>query len=135
VVLAVIAILAMIAAPNYSSTVQSTKVKKTADFIAMLASTARSEALNRNNNVYLSVQTTPSAAFCLSTTSIGSGGHTCDIRSDPISSGVTVALPVAEVMFDRIYGVPATVTAFTVSNGTYRRTVNLNMLGLVTIGG
>lgn len=117
-VVAVIAILAMVAAPNYISNIQSTKVKSTADFITQLANTARSEALNRNNDVYLSVQTVPTAAFCLSTTSVASGGHTCDIRSDLISAGATVSLPVAEIKFDRIYGVPAMAITFTVTSGT-----------------
>jgi prepilin-type N-terminal cleavage/methylation domain-containing protein len=135
VVVAVVAILATVAAPNFASVIQNSKVKKTTDFITQLTNTARSEALNRNTDVYLSIQAVPAASFCLSTTSVSSGGHSCDIRSDLISAGTTVSLPVAEIKFDRIYGVPATATTFTVVNGTYRKTVNLNMLGLVTIGG
>jgi len=137
VVIIVIAILAVIAAPSYKSTIDATKVLKTSDFIAQIVGFAKNEAVNENRDLYLSIQGGASPAFCLSTTT----AHTCDVRSDLITSGVTVTISdstgteIAHVQFSGISGVPTpSVSNFLVTDGTSSQSKILNILGMVTTG-
>ena len=92
VAVAVLCVLAAIAAPSYKSTIDSTKVTSTSDLISQLIGFTESEAVNKNRDIYLSIQTGSSQTVCLSYTQASASGHVCDVRSEPIVSGVTVSM-------------------------------------------
>jgi len=137
VVIMVVAILVAIAMPSYLSTMQSTQVRKTTDLLVQSIDLVKSEALNKNTDTYLSVQ---SGDICLSTTAVASAGHTCDIRLESIVNNVAISLsnasgPVTEIRFSHIYGTPSPISVnFSISNSSSTQTASINILGIVSVG-
>lgn len=128
-VILVIVILVTIGGPSFSATLESMRVRKTAEFLEQLINTARSEALRRNTDVYLDVS---GSTFCLGTTTPCNG----DIRTDNIASSVTVTPSVTSLRFDNIRGLPSSTGAeYSIAGGGTTSTVSVNMLGLIKISG
>jgi prepilin-type N-terminal cleavage/methylation domain-containing protein len=68
VTIAIIAILAAVAAPNFSGTTDNTRVRKTADLLAQTIALTRSEALDKNSDRWLTIKTGTPPTICISTT-------------------------------------------------------------------
>ena len=125
VVVIFIAILVASSIPSFQNVILRSKVQKTSDLIAQTIITARSEALRRNIKTYMEVV---SGNICIGTTSGG-----CDIRSDPLVSGVSVSA--TKLVLSPFYGVPSPAPAtFTVTYSGVTQSVSVNRLGVVTVG-
>lgn len=134
VTVSVISILVTIAAPNFVTTIESTKARKAADLIAQVVTYAKSESLNKNKNVYLTIN---NGSLCLSHTSKITNGHTCDVRSDALQSGTSINLSDSdnnqEIVFDGVYGLPDTNATITAVVDSKSKTVAITMLGFISI--
>ncbi len=141
VVIAIVAVLAAVAIPSYSSAVLSSKVSSTVNLVSQDLNFAKYYALREKGKaLYL---TKKDGALCLS--SIPSPGNTCDIRNDLISSVVTLTMvdaantstEVPELTFDSIYGMPSQAVQFNISatNGseTKSKKIILNVIGLLKV--
>ena len=139
VVVTIIAILAAVAIPSYSSAMLSSKVNTTANLVSQQLNFAKYYALRqKGKSLYL---TKTDGALCLS--SNASPNNTCDVRKDTISSSVTLTMAdatntsneVSQVIFDSIYGIPNQAVQFNISgtNGseTKSKTIILNVIGLI----
>ena len=131
ITVAVIAVLATLAAPSFVNTINQTNARKSSDFVAQMINYAKSEALNKNKDVYLSISNT---AICLSSTALVTIGHTCDIRTDALQAGATVTNSLSEIKFDKVYGLPPPSNpVITVKYKDILKTITLNILGIITV--
>lgn len=125
VVVAIIGIFASLAIPGFQSTILRTKVRKTADLIAQTIVYAKSEALRRNIKTYVEKV---DSDIC-----VGTSAGACDIRRDPLVSGVNVSN--TSLALSPFYGVPSPAPAiFTISYSGISQSVTINILGVVTVG-
>jgi type IV fimbrial biogenesis protein FimT len=130
VTVAIIAILAAVAAPNFSGTTDSTRVRKTADLIAQTMALTRSEALDKNSNRWLTIKAGTPPTVCISTTD----AHTCDVRDERVAIGATVTPLDTPITFSGANGAAnPKKNSFTVSSGSHSRTVCVNFMGIVRI--
>lgn len=131
VTIAIIAILAAVAAPNFQGTTDSTRVRKTADLIAQTVALTRSEALDKNSNRWLTIKTGTPPTICIST----SAAHNCDVRDERVAIGATVTPLDTPITFSGTNGAASPKNnTFTVTSGSYSRTVSVNFMGIVKIG-
>jgi prepilin-type N-terminal cleavage/methylation domain-containing protein len=130
VTISVLGILAALAAPSFVNTIEKTKSRKMSDFVVQLVNYAKTEALNKNKDVYMTVA---GNSICISSTT----SHSCDIRNDPIQIGVAVAINDAdsnyELKFDKIYGLPDTISTITVRSNTSVKAISVNILGIIKV--
>lgn len=130
IIIAVLGILASLAIPSFISTIEQTKARKTADFMVELINYAKSEALNKNVEVYFTVANNTA---CTSKTV----AHGCEVRSDPIEKGVTVTITDSdgngELIFDGIHGIPNTPATISVTANASTKNISLNLLGMATV--
>lgn len=130
VVVAVISIMATIAAPSFVDSIESTKARKATDFIVQLLNYAKSEAMNKNKDIYMTIT---NGSACLSSTT----AYTCDLRNDSIQTGVTVTITDTdnnqEITFSGIYGAPNTSATINVATASRSKSVALNILGFITV--
>ena len=134
VVVAILAILVSLAAPDYSGYVQSGKVNTTADMINQQLGFAKFDALRSHKTVYLTIKDN---SFCLSTSA--SPNDNCDIRKDLMTSSIILTLvdsssgaSLSSISFDSIYGMPSNQVNFTVKSTNGKgKTVSINGIGLV----
>jgi len=130
IAISVLGILAALAAPSFVNTIEKTKSRKMSDFVVQLVNYSKAEALNKNKNVYMTVANN---AICVSSNVI----HSCDIRNDPIQSGVVVVINDAdlnhELIFNKIYGLPDTTSTITVTSNTSVKAISVNILGIVAV--
>lgn len=137
ITIAILSIFATIAAPAYQSVISSTKVTDTSDFLTQMLAYAKSEGVNNNQDIYLTISNGSNQSVCL--TNPASAGE-CNIRKELIVSGVTVAMTdssgseVEKVIFSGTGTPSPSVTDFTITDGSTAETLVLNMLGLVTKG-
>jgi len=136
VTIAILSIFATMAAPAYQSVIASTKVTDTADFLSQMLAYAKSEAVNLNQDVYLTINNSSDQSVCVSSTSTAS----CDIRDELIAGGVTIAMTdtsgteATKVIFSGAGTPTPSITNFSITDGTSTQTIVLNVLGLVTKG-
>jgi len=136
VTIAILSVFATIAAPAYQVVIASTKVMDTADFLSQMLAYAKSEAVNQNQDIYLTIKNTSEQSVCLSS----SASATCDIRNELIVDGVTVGMTntsgdaVTNVVFSGVGKPTPSITDFSISDGSTTETLVLNVLGLVTKG-
>ncbi len=124
VVVTIIAILAAFVVPSFQGSVIRSKVRKTADLISDVIVMSQSEALRRNIKIYVTVV---AGDVC-----IGSALAGCDIRREPLISGVSVSDP--NLVLSPFYGAPSPAPAtFTISYSGVTQTVSINRLGIVTV--
>lgn len=125
VVISILALLAALAIPSFEGSLARNKVRKTIDLISEIISMSQSEALRRNIKIYVSVL---SSDLC-----IGSAPGQCDLRRDPLMSGINVAAP--NLVLSPFYGVPSPAPAtFTVSYSGLTQSVSINRMGIINIG-
>ncbi|MEQ6292266.1 Tfp pilus assembly protein FimT/FimU [Vogesella sp. GCM10023246] len=138
VVMTIIGVFAAIAIPNFNTSIKKTKIRKTADLVAQAMGYAKSYALDKNATIYFSVQ---ASKLCLSRVS-ASG---CELRSDSMDSDVAASMKdtsgstpanISSFSLSGVYGTPTPkdVTATVSANG-FSQSVNMNIIGLVTVGG
>ncbi|RUR06111.1 Tfp pilus assembly protein FimT/FimU [Legionella sp. km772] len=119
-----LAVLAALAIPSFESSIVRSKVRKTTELIAQMISMSQSEALRRNVKMYLTVIT---GDIC-----IGSAPAQCDVRREPLISGMNVTAP--NLILSPFYGVPTPAPAvFTVSYSGVTHTVSVNRLGIIIV--
>lgn len=128
VVVAIIAILAVVASPNFGGMTDSTRVRKAADLIAQTLAFARSEAMDKNATRWLVMKSGTPNTVCISTTNV----HACDVRNERLPEGVAV-VPTSEIAFNGTNGSTTSQTTFTVSKGNANKSVTVNILGLVSV--
>lgn len=121
----ILALLAAFAIPGFLSSLERGKIRNMVDLISQSIMTAKSEALRRNIKIYLEVV---AGDICVGTTSGG-----CDIRKEPLSSGINVSA--TKLVLSPFYGMPSPAPAiFTVSLSGLTQTVSINKLGMITVG-
>jgi len=137
VVMLIIAIFAAIAMPNFNSSIKRSKVRKNADLVAQTMRYAKESALNSNATIYVSVQ---GQNLCMSKVSaVG-----CELRSDPLTTDVSASMQdtsgaspssITSFSISGVYGTPAPKdVTFTLSSGSFSQSVNMNLIGIVTLG-
>lgn len=130
ITVSVLGVLAALAAPSFVNSIEKTRSRKMSDFVVQLVNFAKTEALSKNKDVYMAVA---GGSICLSS----DVARSCNIRNDPIQSGVAVAINDAdsnqEIKFDKIYGLPDTISTITVTSNTSVKTISLNILGIITV--
>lgn len=125
VTITILALLVAMAIPSFQNSLLRSKVRKTSDLISECISMAKSEALRRNVKIYFG---TVGSALCIGTTSGG-----CDLRSEPLTNGVSVSA--TQLVLSPFYGVPSPAPAtFTVTYAGVTQTLTINRLGIITIG-
>lgn len=125
VVMTILALLATIVIPVFQNSLLRNKVQKTADLIANTINMAQSEALRRNIRIYVSVV---GEDLC-----IGITPRNCDLRKTHITDNVSVTASV--LALSPFYGSPTPApAAFNISYSGLTQTVNVNRLGIVTVG-
>lgn len=123
--LTILALLSFVAIPGFQDTFERSKVRKTSDLISQLIISAQSEALRRNVKIYVTVFPDD---ICIGTTVDG-----CELRKEPLIKGVTLVAP--KLVLSPFYGVPSPSPAnFTISFSGVNQIVNINRLGVVTVG-
>lgn len=127
VTVAIIAILAAIAAPNFSGSADRTKVQKSSDLLVQALALARTEALDKNATRRLIIKSGTPYTICISETS----DDACEVRNERLPEGVMLT-PNTVISFNGMNG-STTQKSFTVSKGGSSKSVNVNMLGLVSI--
>lgn len=140
IIVAIVAIVASIAAPSFVGSIDRTKARKTSDFVYQLVTYAKSEALNKNTDVYL---TLVSNSICLSYTQKDVAGHTCDVRSDTIQTGTTIEMQdsitstsIAELKFEKVYGLPDAIVnpvLLKITSNESIKSVTIDILGFVKV--
>lgn len=137
VVMLIIAIFAAIAMPNFNSSITRSKVRKNADLVAQTMRYAKESALNSNATIYVSVQ---GQNLCMSKVSaVG-----CELRSDPLTTDVSASMQdtsgaspssITSFSISGVYGTPAPKdVTFKLSSGSFSQSVNMNLIGIVTLG-
>lgn len=134
ITVAIISILATIAAPSFVKTIEATKARKVSDFVVQLVNYAKSDALNKNKNVYMTIA---AGSVCLSYTQKSIIGHACDVRSDAIQEGTVISLLDTdgnhEIIFDGIYGIPNTAATIKVETSSSVKNIFMTILGFVSV--
>lgn len=124
-VITVLALITVLAFPSFQSMLVRNKVRNTTDLISQTIFMGKSEALRRNIKIYIEVI---AGNICIGTTSGG-----CDLRQEPLINGVSVSA--TKLILSPFYGAPSPAPAnFTVSYYGVTQSVNINKLGLLTIG-
>lgn len=130
IAIAVLGVLVALAAPSFVSTIETTKARKTSDTVLQMIHYAKSEALNKNKDVFLTVKNN---AICLSWTT----AHGCEIRSDPIQNGATVSINDTDtnqvIKFTPVHGIPDTTATIAITANSASKTITLNILGIATV--
>jgi type IV fimbrial biogenesis protein FimT len=130
VIVAVISILVTIAAPSFVNTIENTKARKVTDFIVQLVNYAKSEALSKNKDIYMTIN---SGSICLSSTA----AYACDVRQDPIQIGASVVILDAdanqEIIFNSVYGLPDTSATISVTTSSRTKSIAMNILGFIVV--
>lgn len=122
---AILGLLALVTVPSFQSSLARGKVRSTANLVSEVIVMAQSEALRRNIKIYV---TAFSDDICIGTTA-----DACDLRREPLITGVSITAP--KLVLSPFYGVPSPANAnFTVSYSGVTQVVNVNRLGVVTIG-
>ncbi len=130
VAIAIIAILAAVAAPNFSGTAERTRVRKTTDLIAQTITFTRSEALDKNKSRWLIIKAGAPPTICISTTN----AHTCDVRNERVAIGSAVTPLQMPIEFSGVNGAASPKNnTFSASSGSYSRTVCVNFMGIVRV--
>ncbi len=125
VVIAIVSILISLAIPSFEGLIQRTKVRKMVDLVSQIITFAKSDALRNNRKTYVGKVGTD---FCVGTTA-----GACDLRKDPLVSGVDVSN--TSLIISPFYGIPDPAPAtFTVSYSGISQSVTINMLGIVSVG-
>lgn len=125
ITVSILALLAVFAVPGFQNSMARSKVQKTSDLVVGLIGISQSEALQRNIKTYFSVA---NGEICIGTTALG-----CDLRKEKLTDGITLTAP--DLIFSPFYGMPSPVPAvFTVTYSGVSQTVNMNKLGMITIG-
>lgn len=125
ITVSILAILAVFTVPGFQNSMARSKVQKTADLVIELIGISQSEALQRNLKTYFSVA---NGKICIGTTAFG-----CDLRKETLTDSITLTAP--DLIFSPFYGMPNPVPAvFTISYSAVSQTVNMNRLGIITIG-
>lgn len=124
IVISLLAILSAFAIPSFEGSMVRSKLRKTTDLISEMISMSQSEALRRNIKTYLTVLP---GDIC-----IGSAPAQCDIRREPLISGINLTAP--NLVLSPFYGAPSPAPAtFTVSYSGVTHTVNINRMGIIII--
>lgn len=124
ITIGLLAILTALAIPSFEGSIARSKLRKTTELISKMISMSQSQALQRNIKMYLSVIT---GDIC-----IGSAPDQCDIRREPLVSGVEVSAP--NLVLSPFYGAPSPSPAtFTVSYSGMTHKVSVNRLGIIIV--
>lgn len=125
VVITVLALITAFAFPSFQNMLVRNKVRNTVDLISQTIYMGKSEALRRNIKTYVEVI---GEDICIGTTSGG-----CELRREPLVNGVTVSA--TKLVLSPFYGAPSPAPAtFTVTYSGVTQSVNINKLGMLSIG-
>lgn len=132
----ILSILLAVAIPSFSSSIQSAAVTKTADYAAQMINLARTTALNTNKSVYLTL-TSNNTVFCLSSMV----NYSCDIGKETVATNVNVTIndsagmprTLQAITFDGIYAAPDNYAIFNINFNGKKKSVAVNILGLVQV--
>ncbi|SCK18857.1 Tfp pilus assembly protein FimT/FimU [Vogesella sp. LIG4] len=137
VVMLIIAIFAAFTLPNFATSIKRSKVRKNADLVAQTMRYAKESALNSNTTIYVSVQ---GQNLCMSKVSATG----CELRSDPLTTDVSASMKdtsgatpssITSFNINGVYGSPSPKdVTFTLNNGSVSQSINMNLIGIVTIG-
>lgn len=124
-VITVLALITALAFPSFQNMLVRNKIRNTVDLISQTIYMGKSEALRRNIKTYVEVI---GEDICIGTTSGG-----CELRREPLINGVTVST--TKLVLSPFYGAPSPAPAtFTVSYSGVTQSVNINKLGMLSIG-
>lgn len=136
VTVSVVGILAAIAIPNFSSTLQNNRAETEVSDLQRALNYARLEAINRGVNVRIAPTSGTDWTAELQVT-LASGAQTVLRKVTPLSSGATlVAANVTAVEFNNLGGMtsPASAVAMTYTRGSTTKVINVCLTGRIMVG-